>query len=219
MNTRVKTIIISLPLLGLSLYLVSFFYGSIKHEINTKAQITQIKESIVNRMKLLRDLQTAYKNKHARYATWSELKEFANNGKFYIIEKKHDMTLNDDGSETIVTRVDTLRTANGEFKTISVRDSVLKKHEIKLNVLAYKGKDKENIKVELLESKFKSRGEEFKIEFQMESDTIETDGSVYTIPIIQVRANHPKLKKDESEINFGSLTDASTAGNWEGLGN
>jgi len=219
MSTRVKTIIISIPLLIISLLLVSFFYRSIKHEINTKAQIKQIEKSIVNRMKLLRDLQSTYKGKYGRYARWQELKEFAKDGKFYVIEKRQSYDLQDDGQEKITTVIDTLRTANGEFKTISVRDSVLKKHSIKLAALAYKGRDKENIKIELLETKFKAQGEEFKIKFEMESDRLDSENGSFKIPVIEVRANNPKVKKNESEIKFGSLIDPSTSGNWESLGN
>ena len=219
MSTRVKTIIISIPLLIISGLLVSFFFRSIKHEINTKEQIKQIEESIVNRMKLLRDLQNTYKSKYGRYARWKELKEFAKNGKFYVIEKRQKYQLQDNGQEKITTIIDTLRTANGEFKTISVRDSVLKNHSVKLNVLAYKGVDKENIKIELLETKFKAQGEDFKIKFEMETDTLESESSAFKIPVIEVRANNPKVKKSESEIKFGSLSDPSTSGNWESLGN
>lgn len=219
MNTRIKTIIISIPLLAISLYLVLFFRGSIKLELDTRAQRTQIKESIVNRMKLLRDLQNAYKGQNGRYATWNELREFADGGKFYIVEKKQSFKLNDDGSENITTRIDTLRKPNGEFKTISVRDSILKKHEVKLNVLAYKKRAEDNVKLEYLETKFKAQGEEFTISFEMETDTIENENTRLKIPVIEVRAKNPKMKKEEQELKFGSLFDPSTSGNWESLGN
>lgn len=223
MNTRIKTLIISIPLLAVSIYLVFFFYGSVKEKLDEKVQVQEIRQSIINRMKLLRELQTAYKSLNGHYASWAKLKDFAKNGVFYVTEKKQTFELNEaDGTETVTTRIDTLRDADGEFKKDYVSNTILKKHKVKLKSLAYKGKDTANVNIEILETEFKVRGEKFRVKFQMETDTISTETSDYKIPVIQVRATHPRPdpnKRDETEINFGSLIDASTTGSWEGFGN
>lgn len=118
MNTR----IISLLFIPVIILLGFFLVAGVKGPIDQKRKITAIEKAVVEKLKMLRDLEIAYQSEKGSYAgKWNDLKDFAQSGKFYIIQTREVTELKENGQEEVTIVRDTL-------DTVPVMDSLKKKY-------------------------------------------------------------------------------------------
>ncbi|MDX2305053.1 MAG: hypothetical protein NW226_19745 [Microscillaceae bacterium] len=118
MNTR----IISLLFVPVIAVLTWLLVSGVKGPIDQKTRISAIENAVVEKLKLLRDLQIAYQSENGIYAgKWEDLINFAENGKFFIVQTKERTKLLATGVEEVQVIQDTLG-------TVPVKDSLAKKY-------------------------------------------------------------------------------------------
>ena len=119
MNTK----IISFLFVPVILVLIWLLASGVKGPIDQKTRIAAIEKAVVNKLKMLRDLEIAYQSEKGSYAgKWDDLTSFAKSGKFYLIQTREETSLNEENGQEKVTIIrDTL-------DTVPVMDSLKKKY-------------------------------------------------------------------------------------------
>ena len=195
-----KTKIISLSVLVIWIALAIYLFYSIRSTIGEKDRIAAIEALIIDRLKVIRDIELAYLAANGKYTgDWDELKTFIDSGNFYITEKSETIITLPYGKDSIVVDIDTL-------EVIAIRDSLFNDNKWKnfdLNNLIY---------VPTVKPKTK---------FHLWTDRISKAGVL--VNVIEVRNPKPiNPKRDEKSdynskkpLRFGSRTSVTTSGNWE----
>jgi len=199
MVTRILTVVTLLIALGLAYYLVSDTYEVLDKE----AEIQRVEQRVIQKLGLVREAQEGYQKLNGKYAsTWDSLKSFIEAGEFPVVEVKETIFTLDYGADSVVITRDTL-----DF--VPVIDSLFTEEE--LTVL-----DLQN-----LGFVHNPRAENSVSPLILRTEMIERGN--YFVPVIEVVDEKPfdRRRKDDNErrtrrpLRFGSLTEISTAGNWE----
>ena len=193
--TKILTIVFFVVALGLAYYL---FY-SIKSEIDNRARISEVEAQVIEKLKMIREAQTAYLASNKEYTgEWAKLLSFIDTGKIYIIQKREEIITLDYGADSVIIHTDTLG-------SVPVMDSLFndaKYPEFKLDELPL-----------IPESKGKK--------FEMFADKI-SKGNV-EVDVVEVKDIAPfdKTRKEDNEgrnrqpLRFGSRSQVTISGNWE----
>ncbi|MCC5921890.1 MAG: hypothetical protein JJU23_14520, partial [Cyclobacteriaceae bacterium] len=92
---------------GLAFYL----YSSIKFEVEEEKRIERSENKVIERLKVLREAQIAYREVYGQYASnMDTLMEFIDNGTFYITTRNEEIITLDYGRDSVVVSIDTLGT-------------------------------------------------------------------------------------------------------------
>ncbi len=120
MKSNILNTVLSIVFLVIALILAGFLYQGVRGPIQQKQEIAAIEKAIIEKLKLIRELEIAYQSQNGKYAgRWEELVSFAQSGDILNIQKIEKAVLEDgDGQEKIEIVYDTLG-------TIPVRDSIL----------------------------------------------------------------------------------------------
>ena len=186
-------------------------YDSINGPINFNKTKNERYAVVINKLKLIRKAQIAYKDVNGIYSNnFDSLVKFIDNGIFTLIEKRDSSYMEYDRTY----RIDMLRevVVIDTLGFVPVKDSLFK------NSVAYK--DFAQVPIEGIDEKF-----------DINADIIDKNG--YRVPVFEVKVakdvilydQNKDLLKTENEtvsvdgvngpaIILGSLTEVSTNGNW-----
>jgi hypothetical protein len=191
MLTRIASIFFLLFAIATGYYLVN----SVKSDIEFDEEIRRTESAIIEKLKLIRDAQVAYRNGIGKYASdWDSLMAFVDTGKIYIIQRREETKLLAYGVEETTLFYDTL----GSVMVMDSLFSPAKAPNFNLARLPF------------------VPGREDK--FLIFADKI-TKGGVL-VDVFEVRDPNPlnparKANDNERALRVGSKTDVTTSGNWE----
>lgn len=198
-----KSTILKAVLAVIVLVLGFLLYSSIMKPIRFQEELTRRNDQIVKRLKDIRTAQTFYKQFNGRYTSnFDSLVDFLRTGKIPVVKMVADPT------DTTFTR-----TINDTIGYIAIADSLYSKRpNFKLNELSV---------IPFSEGR----------KFEMKTDRIDKGGVLVSVIEILVPYEYylfdldqqdvVNLKERQERINrfpglkIGSLTEASTDGNWE----
>jgi hypothetical protein len=191
--TRILTIVFFLIAAGLAVFL----FTRIKESIDQEKYVKRVEERIIDKLKLIRDLELAYLDANGQYTSdFDNLINFADSGKIFITERKEKIITLDYGADSVSITIDTLG-------SVPVRDSILSKPDyewINHNQLAYVPPNNNN-------------------KFILFADKIDRNG--FMVDVFEAKDPdpiNPNRKGKESvrgPLKVGSRTEVSTSGNWE----
>jgi len=182
-----------------AILLALFLFNSIKSEIDHKKRIAEVEARVIEKLKMIREAQTAYLGSNGEYtADWDKLLSFVDTGKIYIVQNREEIITLDYGADSVVLYIDTLG-------SVDVMDSLF-------NEKKYPGFNLDEMAI-IPETKGKK--------FQMFADKI-TKGNV-EVDVIEVKDIAPfdKDREEDSEarnrqpLRFGSRSQVTISGNWE----
>ena len=191
MLTRIASIFFLLAAIAIGYYLVD----SVKSDIEFDEEVRRTESAIIEKLKLIRDAQVAYRNGIGKYASdWDSLVAYVDTGKIYIIQRREETKLLAYGEEEVTLFYDTLG-------SVMVMDSLFNAERVPDFNLArlpfVPGKD---------------------YRFEIFADKI-TKGGVL-VDVFEVRDPNPlnperRANDNERALRVGSKTDVTTSGNWE----
>lgn len=198
-----KKTLLQLALVVVILVLGYFLYASIMKPVRFQEEISRRNEQIVNRLKDIRTAQNLYKQFNNKYtADFDSLTDFLKNGKIPVVKMVPDP------NDTTFTR-----TINDTVGFINIADSLYG--------------NRPNFKMQDLKVIPFSDGRTF----EMKTDKIDKGGVMVSVIEVLVpyeyylfdldRQDVANLAERQKQINkypglkMGSLTEASTDGNWE----
>lgn len=191
--TRILTIVFFLVAAGLAVFL----FTRIKNSIDQDKYIKRVEERIIDKLKLIRDLELAYLDANGQYTSdFDNLISFADSGKIFITERKETIITLDYGADSVSVEIDTLG-------SIPVQDSILSKPDyewINYERLAYVPPNNDK-------------------KFILFADKIDRSGVM--VDVFEAKDPdpiNPDRKGKESvrgPLKVGSRTEVTTSGNWE----
>ena len=105
MKTRVISIVFLLTAIGLAYFLVS----RIKFAIDEEQRIEVSEAAVIEKLKLIRDIQIAYQEIHSRYTdNWDSLINFAKYGQYPITKRSETIIEKPYGGDSVIVNIDTL---------------------------------------------------------------------------------------------------------------
>lgn len=189
--TKILSIVFLLVAIGTGYYLVN----SVKSDIDFDAELRRTESQIVEKLKLIRDAQIAYRGGNGKYASdWDSLISFVDTGKIYIVQRREEIKLLAYGAEETTTILDTIG-------SVAVMDSLFSPSKVpnfNLQRLPYKpGTD---------------------VKFEIFAGKIERSGQM--VDVFEIRDPNPmnparRRNDNERALRVGSKTDVTTSGNWE----
>lgn len=191
--TKILTLVFFLIAIGIGYYLIDSIIGSVEEE----KRIARIEALIIDKLKLIRDAEVAYKDVHGQYTSdWNKLISFIDTGKIYITQRREETTLLEYGAEETEIFIDTLG-------SVPVQDSLFS------NPAYQKFEDLERLpyvpvtgaKFEIFADKIKRSGVDVDV-FEVRDPS----------PINPARRGENSIK---GPLRVGSRTEVSIAGNWE----
>ncbi len=191
-KTKILSIVFFIVALGLAYFLID----RIKFKIDEEDRIANVERNVINKLKMIRDAQIAYRAVKGSYTSTPEkLIDFVKTGRIYITQKKEQIILLSYGRDSLVVQIDTLG-------TVSVMDSLF-------NERKYPNFDADRLLV------IPGTGGK---QFEMFADKIEKSG--VSVDVFEVRDTDPvnpsrRLNNNERALRVGSKTDVTTSGNWE----
>ena len=195
-TNRILTIVFALTSIILGYYL----YSSINTSIEEAKRIERMENAIINKLKMVREAQLAFKSVNGRYTSdWDALLAFVDTGSFFITERTETIITLDYGADSTYVEIDTLG-------TVFVRDSLFsqaKYPNFSLSSFAY------------------VPGIDPPVKFQLWADKITKSGVLVDVlevwnpqPVDPTRSEDSELDS-KKPLRFGSRTSVTTAGNWE----
>lgn len=201
-----KTKILTLLMVPVVVYLGYTLFHSVFDTIELSEQIKKSEARVIKQLKMIRDAETAYLSRYKQYtASWDTLAMFIDNDTIYNVQKKEIIQARKKNDPLYYTRTDSVRIEYDTIGATQVREKIFPTEEygnFDANKLRYiAGKD----------------GKEFEL-----SAAQEKKGNAL-VSYVECVDKFP-LDKQRKESNasptrrllkFGSLTEATTAGNWE----
>jgi hypothetical protein len=192
-KTKIFTYVLLIPII----FLAYKIYDGIRGPILEQRRIESIEARVIDKLKMLRNLQLGYYSVHGKYAgTWDELTNFIKNDRFLNIQRTETVdSVDSRGIEYTKVKFDTLG-------TVPVKDSLFPASR-------YPDFDPSTIatipgsggkKFEIFGGKVKRNN--------LEVDVFEFRDSA---PVNPAR----RRNNNEKALKVGSREEASTAGNWE----
>ncbi|GAB3660958.1 hypothetical protein GCM10028791_35160 [Echinicola sediminis] len=173
-------------------------YKGVDDVMQEEKRIARIEARVIEKLQMLRDAQSAYLATKGEYAgSWSELKNFIEDGQIFIVQKTEETKLLDYGEEETTITYDTLGSVN-------VMDSLFNERKYP------------EFNLEALNVVPGSGGKTF----TFFADKVERGANKVLIDVFEIRDPAPvnperKANNNEKALRVGSRTDASTSGNWE----
>lgn len=106
---NIVTKILTAVLLGASIWLFVYLYGSVQKVIDDREMIETKETAIIERLKLIRESEIVYQEVNGKYtANWDSLVNFIENGRVPILERREEIKQKAYGGEEVILHVDTL---------------------------------------------------------------------------------------------------------------
>ncbi|MBD0402514.1 hypothetical protein [Flammeovirga sp. EKP202] len=201
-----KTKILTLLMVPVVVYLGYTLFHSVFDTIELSEQIKKSEARVIKQLKMIREAETAYLSRYKQYtASWDTLAMFIDSDTIYNVQKKEIIQARKKNDPLYYTRTDSVRIEYDTIGATQVREKIFPVEEYgnfdasKLRYIA--GKD----------------GKEFEL-----SAAKEKKGNAM-VSYVECVDKFP-LDKQRKESNasptrrllkFGSLSEATTAGNWE----
>lgn len=189
--TKILSVVFLLVAIGTGYYLVN----SVKSDIDFDAELRRTESQIVEKLKLIRDAQIAYRGGNGKYASdWDSLINFVDTGKIYIIQRREEIKLLAYGAEETTTILDTIG-------SVAVMDSLFSPSKVpNFNVQRLPYKPGTDVKFEIFAGKIERSGQ-----------------MVDVFEIRDPNPMNPERRRNDNEraLRVGSKTDVTTSGNWE----
>lgn len=116
------TKILTIVLLGVSLYLAYFLFSGVQKTIDDRNAIASKEAAVIERLKLIREAEVVFQEVTGKYtANWDSLANFIETGKVPIIERREEIKQKAYGGEDVIVHIDTLG-------FISARERIFKKN-------------------------------------------------------------------------------------------
>ncbi len=116
------TKILTIVLLGVSLYLAYFLFSGVQKTIDDRNAIASKEAAVIERLKLIREAEVVFQEVTGKYtANWDSLANFIETGKVPIIERREEIKQKAYGGEDVIIHIDTLG-------FISARERIFKKN-------------------------------------------------------------------------------------------
>ena len=197
MITKILTFVFTVA----SLILAYSLYSSIKTSIDETNKVERMEQDIIERLKLIRDTQLAYKAVNGQYTGgWDSLTMFVDTGRFYILQRTEKIITLAYGADSTSVTIDTLGTR-------MVRDSLFSVNSgyagFDVSQLPYVPGIEPPVKFNLWASKIQKAG--------LMLDVIE----VYNPKPVNPRRNEDSDYNIRKPLRFGSRSSVTVAGNWE----
>lgn len=189
--TKILSIVFLLVAIGTGYYLVN----SVKSDIDFDTELRRTESQIVEKLKVIRDAQIAYRGGNGKYASdWDSLLNFVDTGKIYIVQRREEIKLLAYGVEETTTIIDTIG-------SVAVMDSLFSPSKVP------------NFNLQRLP--FKPGTED---KFEIFASKIDRSGQL--VDVFEVRDPNPmnpmrRRNDNERALRVGSKTDVTTSGNWE----
>ncbi len=107
MNSVTK--ILTVVLLGASVALFVYLYGSVQKVIDDREAIASIEAAVIERLKLIREAEIVFLEVNGRYtANWDSLSDFVQHGRVPILERREIIEQLAYGGEKVTVEIDTL---------------------------------------------------------------------------------------------------------------
>jgi hypothetical protein len=192
-KTKIFTYVLLIPIVILA-YLI---YDGIRGPIEEQKRIAAIEARVIDKLKMLRQLQLGYYSVNGSYAgKWQDLINFANQGRFLNVQRR-EIIIPD-----IRPGVDSVRVEIDTLGTVAVRDSLFPTSR-------YPDFDPATLPVIP-----GSGGKQFEL-FAGKVNRNNLNVDVFeikdTAPVNPAR----RAKNNEKALKVGSREEATTAGNWE----
>lgn len=101
--------ILTVVLLGSSIALFAYLYGSVQSVIDERNAIAGKEEAVTERLKLIREAEVVFLEVNGRYtANWDSLSDFIINGQVPIVERREEIIQKAYGGEEVIVHIDTL---------------------------------------------------------------------------------------------------------------
>ncbi|MGB3180151.1 MAG: hypothetical protein WBB45_02095 [Cyclobacteriaceae bacterium] len=191
MTTKILTAVFFVIAICLGGYLV----WSINESVQQEARIESVEDEVKDKLMLIRDAQIAYQAVNGQYTSeFPRLINFIDTGKFYLVQRKENIITLEYGADSIYVEVDTLGTKPVQDSLFSNPD--YRKFDLR-SLSQIPGSEKE---------------------FEMRADKIYT-GNI-EVDVFLVRDTDPvnprrRENNNERALRVGSLTEATTSGNWQ----
>ena len=191
--------ILAFMFFAVSLGIAYYLFQSLRFEISAREEIRRIESDVIDKLKMIREAQIAYRSTHDTYASsWDTLIDFVSKGKMYILTRRERVIPLDYGADSILVDIDTLG-------AVSVRDSLFK-------ASVYPDFNPEDLPYIPHTTDAK---------FSVFTKKIQRSGVI--VDVIEVRDTspaNPSRKADHKvrskrPLQFGSRTNVSLSGNWE----
>jgi len=188
--------VLSLVFLVVAIGLGYLLWKGVEDVVIAEKRVALTEAAIIEKLQMLRDAELAYQAANGKYAdNWNDLKNFIQNGKIWIVQRKETTKLLDYGAEEITVEVDTLG-------SVPVMDSLFNERKYP------------DFNLETLATVPGSGGKQF----EFFADEVERNS--YEIDVFEIRDPAPinperQLNNNEKALKVGSRTDASTEGNWK----
>ncbi|NOT77123.1 MAG: hypothetical protein HOP08_19540 [Cyclobacteriaceae bacterium] len=103
------TKILTVVLLGASLYLGYYLYSGVQKVIDDRAVIESTEAAVIEKLKLIREAESVYQEQNGRYtASWDTLVRFIETGRVPILQRKEIIEQQAYGGEKVTIKTDTL---------------------------------------------------------------------------------------------------------------
>lgn len=192
-KTKIFTYVLLIPIL----FLAYKIYDGIRGPIEEQKRIASIEARVIDKLKMLRDVQLGYYSVNGKYASnWQELIDFAKQGRFLNVQRR-EIIIPD-----IRPGVDSVRVEIDTLGTVAVRDSLFPSSR-------YPDFDPNTLPVIP-----GSGGKQFELfggKVNRNNLTVDVFEIKDTAPVNPER----RRKNNENALRVGSREEATTAGNWE----
>lgn len=201
-----KTKILTILMVPIVLVLANALFHSVFDTIELSEQIKKSETRVIKQLKMIRDAETAYLSRYKQYtSSWDTLAMFIDEDTMYNVQKREIIQARTKNDPLYYTRTDSVRI---EFDTIGgtpVREKI------------FPVEDFGNFDAKKLKYIAGKNGKEFQLSAEKRKN-----GNAM-ISYVECIDNYP-LDKQRKESNasptrkllkFGSLSEATTAGNWE----
>ncbi len=191
--TKILTLVFVVIAIGIGYYLINGIIGSVAEE----KRIITIEAIIIDKLKLIRDAEVAYKDVNGQYTSdWNKLISFIDTGRIYITQRREETKLLEYGAEETILTIDTLG-------SVPVQDSLFS------NPAYQKFEDLQRLSYVPVTG----------AQFELFADKIPRSG--IDVDVFEAKDPQPinPLRRGENSIKgplrVGSRTEVTTAGNWE----
>lgn len=198
MVTRIVfTVLTLLIALGLAAYLIFDMYTVLDKE----NEIKRVEAKVIHKLELIREAEEGYQKLYGGYTNnWDSLRNFIKNDRFPIVEVKETIITLEYGADSVVIERDTIDYVN-------VVDSLYSEADLKALNLD---------RIQYVPNPLTDT-----VQFALQVESIKRGN--YYVDVIKVADTKPfdrrRTEANERRIRrplqFGSLTEISTAGNWE----
>lgn len=103
------TKILTVVLMGISIFLGYYLYSGVQKVIDDRAIIEATESAIIEKLKLIREAEVLYQEQTGKYtAGWDTLANFIETGKVPILQRREEIKQKPYGGEEVIIHVDTL---------------------------------------------------------------------------------------------------------------